>query len=60
VLTAHHLIQSTKLPLIDIAAATGFGATGTLATAFRKIYGITPTDFRGKHRERVLDYSAKV
>ncbi|RXV70201.1 AraC family transcriptional regulator [Roseovarius sp. A46] len=57
---AHHLIQSTKLPLIDIAAATGFGATGTLATAFRKFYGITPTDFRGKHRERVLDYSAEV
>jgi transcriptional regulator GlxA family with amidase domain len=57
---AHHLIQSTKLPLIDIATATGFGSTGTLSTAFKKFYGVTPSDLRGKHRERVLDYSAEV
>ncbi|MFB9148257.1 GlxA family transcriptional regulator [Roseovarius ramblicola] len=57
---AHHLIQSTRLPLVDIAAATGFGSSSTLATAFRKTYGITPSEFRGKHKERVLDYSAKV
>ncbi|MGX0976349.1 transcriptional regulator GlxA family with amidase domain [Roseovarius sp. MBR-51] len=57
---AHHLIQDTKLPLIDIATATGFGSTGTLSTAFKKFYGLTPSDFRGKHRERVLDYSAEV
>lgn len=57
---AHHLIQGTKLPLIDIATATGFGSTGTLSTAFKKFYGVTPSDFRGKHRERVLDYSAEV
>jgi AraC-like DNA-binding protein len=48
------------LPLIDIATATGFGSTGTLATAFKKFYGVTPSDLRGKHRERVLDYSAEV
>lgn len=57
---AHHLIQNTKMPLIDIATATGFGSTGTLSTAFKKFYGVTPSDQRGKHRERVLDYSAEV
>ncbi len=57
---AHHLIQNTNLPLIDIATATGFGSTGTLSTAFKKFYGMTPSDFRGKHRERVLDYSDEV
>jgi transcriptional regulator GlxA family with amidase domain len=57
---AHQLIQETNLPLIEIATATGFGSTGTLSTAFKKLYGMTPSDFRGKHRSRVLDYSAKV
>ncbi|WP_297781336.1 helix-turn-helix domain-containing protein [uncultured Roseovarius sp.] len=57
---AHHLILRTKLPLIAIATATGFGSTGSLATAFKKSYAVTPSDQRRKHRERVLDYSAEV
>lgn len=57
---AHQLIEGTNLPLIDIATATGFGSTGTLSTAFKKFYGVTPSDFRGKFRDRVLDYSDNV
>jgi transcriptional regulator GlxA family with amidase domain len=57
---AHRLVQETNLPLIDIAIATGFGSTGTLSTSFKKFYGVTPSDFRSKHRDRILDYSEQM
>ena len=40
------LLEATRLPIEEIAAATGF-ATGTgFAAAFRRRWGVSPTDYR--------------
>ncbi|WP_127114971.1 GlxA family transcriptional regulator [Shimia sediminis] len=39
---AHILITGTKMPLIDVAIACGFGSTGTLSSAYKSHYGLSP------------------
>ena len=45
---AHILITSTKMPLIDVAIACGFGSTGTLASAYKAQFGASPNKVRSK------------
>ncbi len=51
---SHILITSTKMPLIDIALACGFGSTGTLSSAYKSQYGLSPNRIRtgGVFRDR--------
>lgn len=39
-------LQSTALPLADIAEQTGYQSLHALSKAFKKRYGITPSEFR--------------
>ena len=43
---AHILITSTKMPLIEVAIACGFGSTGTLAGAYKAQFGASPNKVR--------------
>lgn len=45
---ASRMLAETSLPLIDIAALTGFSNQSALSNAFRRRHGHTPTQFR-KH-----------
>ncbi len=53
---ARVMIEETILPLLDIAVATGFGSTGTLALAVRDEYGATPTQMRARSQVKLLSY----
>jgi AraC family transcriptional regulator len=49
---ARELLVATDLPIVEIALATGFSSQSHLASAFRRLTGITPGEYRreaGKH-----------
>jgi AraC family transcriptional regulator len=48
---ARHMIQSSEVPLVEIASDAGFASQSHLSRIFRKTYGVTPGDVR-KQRER--------
>ena len=43
---ARHLIQSSELPLAEIASESGFASQSHLSRIFRRTYGVTPGDAR--------------
>jgi len=51
------MIEQTTLPLADVAAATGFKTSGTMARAVQDAYGETPTKLRSRKTTRLLKYS---
>jgi AraC family transcriptional regulator of adaptative response / DNA-3-methyladenine glycosylase II len=48
--TARHLIESTDLPLGQIAFAAGFGSTRQFNDTVRQVFACTPSDLRTRHR----------
>ena len=42
----HNLLLNTELGIEEIARETGFGAGTTLTRVFKKVYGMSPRDFR--------------
>ncbi len=47
------LLVSTSLPVGEIATATGFEHTEYLSAMFRRECGVSPRDFRARHRGKV-------
>ncbi len=45
---ARTLVEETRLSLLDIALASGFTSTGSLARAFRDEYGLSPSQIRAR------------
>ena len=43
---AKHLIETTKLPVAEIAEKTGFTSQGYFSTAFKNYTGVTPSQYR--------------
>ncbi|MEX0404286.1 AraC family transcriptional regulator [Aquibium sp. LZ166] len=43
---ARHLLKTTRLPIAEIAAGSGFRTASHFVGAFQKATGTTPTDFR--------------
>lgn len=41
------LLRTTKLPISTIASRTGFNYPEVLMRAFKRVYGVTPMQFRG-------------
>lgn len=44
--TAGRLLEETTLQITEIAAKTGYDNPNKLSSAFKQIYGVSPTDFR--------------
>ncbi len=42
------LLRGTDLPMVDIACRAGFASQSRFAEVFRRVYGLSPTDYR-KH-----------
>lgn len=40
------LLSRTHLPVVDIAASVGYGTPSAFSTAFRRVMGISPREFR--------------
>jgi len=47
---ARRLLIETRLPIPRIAVACGFVEPGSLARAFRKEFGVSPSKLRDQHR----------
>jgi len=47
---AKHLLLETDLPVPRVAFASGFAESGTLARAFRKAFGESPSSYRSRHQ----------
>ena len=45
---AHILVTGTKLDMIEIALANGFGSISTLSSAYRAEFGVSPSQARSK------------
>lgn len=48
---AAKLLESTDLPITEIALEVGYGDTSYFTQAFKKYYNETPKSYRGKRRE---------
>lgn len=40
------LLSRTRLPIVDIAVSVGYGTPSAFSTAFRRVMGVSPRDFR--------------
>lgn len=49
---ARRLIATTRLPLVDVASATGFSSQSHLSNAFGRVFGRTPGDARRRDGHR--------
>ncbi|SHI58662.1 transcriptional regulator, AraC family [Shimia gijangensis] len=47
---AHILVTGTKLSLVEIALANGFGSAATLSNAYRSEFGMSPSAARARRR----------
>ena len=43
---ARHLLETTNMPLVDVAVASGLGAPSSFAKSFRKYLGVSPNHYR--------------
>ncbi|MDF2959698.1 MAG: YesN8 [Paenibacillus sp.] len=50
---AVHLLENTALNLWDIAELTGFSNASYFSSKFKRMYGMTPSDFRQKSPEKI-------
>ena len=53
---ARVMIEETLLPMVDVAIATGFGSSASLATAVKAEFGITPSKMRARKSVELLKY----
>lgn len=51
---AEALLLTTDLPIIDIALNVGFNCTRSLSRSFKKIYGLSPNEYRKIHHRRTI------
>ncbi|MEM7470108.1 MAG: helix-turn-helix domain-containing protein [Pseudomonadota bacterium] len=51
---ARAMIEETLLPIMDVALATGFGSSDTLAKAVREEYGMTPSKMRARRKMSLI------
>lgn len=51
---AEALLRSTRLSITHIATRCGFSDSNYFSVAFRKHYGLTPTQFRAQHTDHTL------
>lgn len=47
------LLTTSELPLRSIAARVGYSSPFTFSTAFKRVHGTSPTDFRNAERRRI-------
>lgn len=43
------LLKRKEVPVIEIAIRCGFGSSAHFSASFKKVFGITPTEYRNRH-----------
>lgn len=44
------LLSGTTLPIREVGRRSGYASAGTFSDSFRQDYGMTPTEYRSRHR----------
>lgn len=52
---AAHLLRNTDYTFARIAVSVGMTGVGTFTTAFRRVYGKTPTEYRAMHLPALIE-----
>jgi len=52
---AAQLLMNTEMNIAEVSTATGFNSYEHFSRGFKKIYGITPTDFINKKRGKIIN-----
>jgi AraC-like DNA-binding protein len=52
---AAHLLRNTDYTFARIAVTVGMSGVGTFTSAFRRVYGETPTEYRARHLPGLVD-----
>ncbi|HEX3629656.1 MAG TPA: AraC family transcriptional regulator [Candidatus Dormibacteraeota bacterium] len=52
---AAHLLRNTDYTFARIAVTVGMSGVGTFTSAFRRVYGQTPTEYRAEHLPGLVD-----
>jgi transcriptional regulator GlxA family with amidase domain len=47
---ARHLLRTTDLSVAEVCLAVGFTSVGSFTTTFRRHVGLSPTEYRRRHR----------
>ncbi len=50
------LLRTTDKSVLDIALEVGYASHEGFIKAFKKEYGVTPSEYRHQHREKILSY----
>jgi AraC-like DNA-binding protein len=50
-MTAAHLLRKFNMPVSEVALAVGYGSGTSFSTAFRKTFGVAPSDYARHHIE---------
>ena len=53
---ARAMIEETRMPVVDVAVATGFKSTDTLAKALKEEYGLTPSKMRARRSVKLMKF----
>lgn len=56
---AHRLLLETELPLPEIAQKTGFTSVAHMSGAFKKVYEVSPRNFRKENKDIKKEYEVK-
>ena len=48
---ARRLLAKTDLSVKEVAAAAGFPNADNMGRVFRRLEGVSPSEYRGRHRE---------
>ncbi|MBQ4617215.1 MAG: helix-turn-helix transcriptional regulator [Clostridia bacterium] len=54
--TAVQLLRTTDKSVLEIALEVGYTSHEGFTKAFKKEYGVTPSEYRQHHKERILSY----
>ena len=51
---ARELLESTSLSISDIARTAGYNDSNYFARSFKKVYGVSPRDYRNREERREI------
>ena len=48
---AKEILETTNTPVSAVASASGFDSSNSLYKAFKKVYGVSPSMYRGNRKD---------
>ena len=52
---AKDMLETTNIPVSEIASSSGFDSANSLYKAFKKVYGVSPSMYRSNRKDETID-----